>query len=84
MSRILIPLVVLFLGWPLLSGQENERRRVIRSEALWPEFDLARHSKGIQIALQGLGRMEPVSAARVELATAVLNALFIASIFEVV
>lgn len=75
MSRILIPLVVLFLGWPLLSGQENERRRVIRSEALWPEFDLARHSKGIQIALQGLGRMEPVSAARVELATAVLNSM---------
>jgi hypothetical protein len=67
--------MIFFLGWPLLSGQENERRRVIRSEALWPEFDLAGQSKGIQIALQGLGRMEPVSAARVELATAVLNSM---------
>jgi hypothetical protein len=76
MSRAGFFLIVLFLSKPLLvSGQESERRRVIGAEELWPAFDVARQSKGIQIGLQGLWKIEADSAARVELATALLNSI---------
>jgi hypothetical protein len=58
MSRIGFLLVALFLSKPLLvSGQESERRRVIRTDALWPVFDIARQTKGIQICFQGLAKI---------------------------
>lgn len=75
MSRILLLLMVLLVGRSLLSGQESERRRVIRPEALWPVLDVGRQSQGVRIGLEGLGRMEVESAARLELAMALLNAI---------
>lgn len=76
MSRIGFLLVAFLLGKPLVvSGQESDRRRVIRTEALWPAFDVARQTKGIQIGLQGLGKIEADSAARAELATALLSSM---------
>jgi hypothetical protein len=76
MSRIGFLLIVLLLGKPLLvSGQEVERRRVIRTEALWPAFVAAKLTKGLQIGLQGLGKIEAESSARAEVATALLNSM---------
>ena len=76
MSRIGFLLVALFLSKPfLVSGQESDRRRVIRTEAVWPAFDVTRQTKGIQIGLQGLGKIEADSAARADLATALLNSM---------
>ncbi len=76
MSRVGFLLAALFLSKPfLVSGQESGRRRVIRTEAMWPAYDFARQTKGIQIGLQGLGKIEADSAARAELATALLNSM---------
>lgn len=75
MSQISLLLIVLLIGMPLVSGQESERRRVVRSEALWPEFDAGVLTRGVQLGLRGLGTMEPESAARAELATAIFNAM---------
>lgn len=76
MSRVGYLLIVLFLSKPfLVSGQESERRRVIRTEVHRPAFDVARQTQGIQIGLYGLGKIEVDSASRGEVATALLNSI---------
>lgn len=75
MSRILFSLILLFGSGLLLPAQENERRRPVRLEAVWPMFQPGQQGQGVRIGLHGLAQMEPDSAARLDLATAILESM---------